>query len=494
MGCASSTPMIATAGSDILKAATHAASDAAKGAEHAVEEVAENVGKTLDSAKESVGTAVTGIAHELGNVFTEKTGELDTAKNQLLERLHLGGGATKALEHSSEATLNQLDTAALEAVGRAPTPPLDLDSLKTSTPEPEIEQAMANSHEDTPPTPKPTIAELEKLRAEVKQTAQTTMAAATATTVTESHLAEGNRAPAEASSGTTAATEPAVDIAARLAAEKRPGTTEWEKHADHLSKTRKMNEFKGGGKFRRFGPPTAPLAHYPKPIENMNIKRALLEDDSCYSDAYYNSQSSPTNSDSPKVRRARLPINGVLATNAKRMQREFATFVSNRRSTTAGALRSLTVSPAFGRRFDYNPQRTRIPSPTPSLLAYTRAGYSMPMLLNPELLPNARTANWKRGLASVRVVSPPPLGGHASRVSSLTDAPLATNAIPQTKLTSTRAFAPLRGEKIAGRTRIFGQTRSGSPVNRRFSITKTTQNNTIQQNTTIHNSTQHNIT
>lgn len=37
MGCASSTPMIQTTGSEMLKAATHVASDATKTAEDAVE-------------------------------------------------------------------------------------------------------------------------------------------------------------------------------------------------------------------------------------------------------------------------------------------------------------------------------------------------------------------------------------------------------------------------------------------------------------------------
>ncbi|XP_053957135.1 uncharacterized protein LOC128862500 [Anastrepha ludens] len=457
MGCASSTPMIATAGSDMLKAATHVASDAAKGAENAVEEVADSVGKTLDSAKETVGTAVTGIAHDLSNVFTEKSGELDTAKKQLLEHLHLGGAA-ETLEHTSETTGNQLDTKALEAAARAPTPPPDLDSLKTSTPEPEIERAMANSHEDTPPTPKPTIAELEKLTAEVKQTSQTTAAAAATATAVAEGIGEAKHAPAEASA---AATEPAVDMVAWLAAEKRPGTTEWEKHADNLSKKHRVNEFKGGGKFRRFGPPMPPL-NYIKPTENM--KRALLEDDSCNSDAYYTSHSSPTNSDSPKLRRARLPINGVLATNVRRMQREFATFVSNRRSK-ASALRSLTVSPTFGGRFDYNSQRTRIISPTPSLMGYYRSGYSSPVVVNPELL-NSRTLKMKIGLASPPLTSPPSNTGRTSSVTALSKSPLANNVITQPKLKSTKAFAPLRGETV-GHSRIFGQTRTGSPVNRR---------------------------
>ncbi|XP_039966796.1 uncharacterized protein LOC120778839 isoform X2 [Bactrocera tryoni] len=461
MGCASSTPMIATAGSDMLKAATHAASDAAKGAEHAVEEVTETVGKTLENAKETVGTAVTGIAHDLGNVFTEKSGELDTAKNQLLERLHLGG-ATKALEHANESAANHLDTTALEMAARAPTPPPDLDSLKTSTPEPEIERALANSHEDMPPTPKPTIAELEKLTAEVKQTTQTTTALAA--TVTNG-VAEAKES-AELTTGTTAATEPAVDMVALLAAEKRPGTTEWEKHADHLSKTRKMNEFKGGGKFRRFGPPTQPANYPTKPIEN--LRRTLLEDDSCYSDAYYNSNSSPqhsTASDSPRLRRARLPTNGVLAANAKRMQREFATFVSNRRNVTS-ALRH-TVSPAISRHFDYNPQRPRISSPTPSVIGYTRSGYSTPVIMHPEILPNQRSASWKRGASSFRLHSPPShMGRVLPRVIAPLDPQLAANVISQSKLKSTKAFASLRGE-TNGRSRIFGQTRSGSPVNRR---------------------------
>lgn len=255
-------------------------------------------------------------------------------------------------------------------------------------------------------------------------------------------------------------------MVALLAAEKRPGTTEWEKHADHLSKTRKMNEFKGGGKFRRFGPPIQPT-NYHKPIES--LRRTLVEDDSCYSDAYYNSHSSPqhsTASDSPRLRRARLPINGVLAANAKRMQREFATFVSNRRKATS-ALRSLTVSPAFGRHFDYNPQRPRISSPTPSIISYTRSGYSTPVIMNPELQPSPRAASWKRGAASSRLHSPPSHFGRAlRRVIEPLDPQLAANVISQSKLKSTKAFTSLRSG-TSGRTRIFGQTRSGSPVNRR---------------------------
>ncbi|XP_020716248.1 uncharacterized protein LOC101458476 isoform X2 [Ceratitis capitata] len=474
MGCASSTPMVATAGSEMLKAATHVAADAAKSAEHAVAEVNESVGKSLDTAKETVGTAVTGIAHDLGSVFTEKSGELDTAKNQLLERLHLGGaaGANKALEQTvASTTANHLDASALEAAARAPTPPPDLDSLKTSTPEPEIERAMANASEDTPPTPKPSIAELEKLTAEIKHTAQTTVAA----TVTDGAVEANKQSNAgEMSSGTTAATEPAVDMVAWLAAEKRPGTTEWEKHADHLSKTRKVSEFKGGGKFRRFGPSLQAAikpANYHKPMENM--RRTLLEDDSCYSDAYYNSHSSPQHSsasDSPRLRHARLPINGVLAANAKRMQREFATFVSNRRS----GLRSLAVSPAMGRHFDYNPQRPRFGLPTPSVIGYTRSGYSTPTLvMNSELLPNPHTAGWKRGMGVSSINSPPArIGRVPTRAITSLDPSLTTNVISQPKVKSTKAFASLRAESN-GRTRIFGQTRTGSPTNRRVFAKRT---------------------
>lgn len=41
MGCASSTPMVATAGSEMLKAATHVAGDVKKQGEAAVEGVCE---------------------------------------------------------------------------------------------------------------------------------------------------------------------------------------------------------------------------------------------------------------------------------------------------------------------------------------------------------------------------------------------------------------------------------------------------------------------
>lgn len=43
MGCASSTPMVATAGSEMLKAATHVAGEAKQKGEAAVEGVCESV-------------------------------------------------------------------------------------------------------------------------------------------------------------------------------------------------------------------------------------------------------------------------------------------------------------------------------------------------------------------------------------------------------------------------------------------------------------------
>ncbi|KAM7356971.1 uncharacterized protein ACRADG_002521 [Cochliomyia hominivorax] len=89
MGCASSTPMIQTTGSEMLKAATHVASDATKTAEDAVEGIKDSVGKTLETAKDSVATTVESVKHEVEHVVKDKTEMLEDAKNSLMEKLHL---------------------------------------------------------------------------------------------------------------------------------------------------------------------------------------------------------------------------------------------------------------------------------------------------------------------------------------------------------------------------------------------------------------------
>ncbi|XP_017121468.1 brain acid soluble protein 1 homolog isoform X1 [Drosophila elegans] len=171
MGCASSTPMVATAGSEMLKAASHVKQ---KG-EAAVEEASATLTTTLDTAKETVGTAVAGITNELGNAFKEGTQALDEAKHKVMEGLHL----EKPPE--SDEKPEAKEAAAKLSNSRAATPQLqeDADSLKTSTPEPEIERALANE-EESPPTPKPSLEEMVQLSAEVSQVAEAPAVATTA--------------------------------------------------------------------------------------------------------------------------------------------------------------------------------------------------------------------------------------------------------------------------------------------------------------------------
>jgi len=129
-------------------------------------DASETLTTTLDTAKETVGTAVAGITNELGNAFKEGTQALDEAKHKVMEGLHL--------EEPKETEAKSNPEEAAMSTSRAPTPQLkeeDADSLKTSTPEPEIERALANE-EESPPSPKPTLEEMVQLSAEVSQVAE----------------------------------------------------------------------------------------------------------------------------------------------------------------------------------------------------------------------------------------------------------------------------------------------------------------------------------
>ncbi|XP_017039572.1 uncharacterized protein LOC108086970 isoform X2 [Drosophila ficusphila] len=187
MGCASSTPMVATAGSEMLKAASHVKQ---KG-EAAVQEASETLTTTLDTAKETVGTAVAGITNELGNAFKEGTQTLDEAKHKVMEGLHL------EQPQESDSKTDAGETTVEMSNSRAPTPELqeDADSLKTSTPEPEIERALANE-EESPPTPKPSLEEMVQLTAEVSQVADAPAVPATESSApaTEAPAAEPSSA------------------------------------------------------------------------------------------------------------------------------------------------------------------------------------------------------------------------------------------------------------------------------------------------------------
>ncbi|BFF97793.1 uncharacterized protein DMAD_06127 [Drosophila madeirensis] len=166
MGCAGSTPMVATAGSEMLKAATHVRE---KG-EAVVEDASQALSSGLDTAKETVGAAVAGITNDLGNAFKDGTHALDEAKHKVLEGMHLEQPSAPAEEETTAAVPESGEVMAELSSSRAPTPQLqggDTDSLKTSTPEPEIERALAND-EESPPTPQPSLEELAHLSAVVE--------------------------------------------------------------------------------------------------------------------------------------------------------------------------------------------------------------------------------------------------------------------------------------------------------------------------------------
>jgi len=151
----------------------------------------------LDTAKETVGTAVAGITTELGNAFKEGTQALDEAKHKVMEGLHL-----------EEPQVSESKTDPVEATmssSRAPTPKMqeDTDSLKTSTPEPEIEWALANE-EESPPTPKPSLEEMVLISAEVSQA---TAADAPAADAPAPPAAEPSSAPAAEATESSAAVE-----------------------------------------------------------------------------------------------------------------------------------------------------------------------------------------------------------------------------------------------------------------------------------------------
>ncbi|XP_065361776.1 uncharacterized protein LOC135955352 [Calliphora vicina] len=496
MGCASSTPMIQTTGSEMLKAATHVASDATKTAEDAVEGAKDSVGKTLETAKDSVATTVESVKHEVENVVKEKSEMLEDASNKLMEKLHLKhneneDSSNKNEEHPETDELKtELDECLKQSKGNddagissslaesAATKELtrtdtETDSLRTSTPEPEIEQALAKSHddpqdddEDNPPTPKPTLSELENLTAEVlkqqpqeatavmvvndlaksneplmsamheniktldsnnmssliadnshttKDNEPTTTAAAAAIVATNNDIKSNNMhktpqiptavqpkhiqtrshsqhpppllpltlATTAIATATAAATvqpratkekettklsqaavvPPAPTVVLQQhhpppvkvkkikvhkiivrnpseTEEKRPGTTEWEKFADMLAQVRKFNPhdaLRRGGTFSKFGG-TGPLRERPSHLGH-HI-RGGMDDDS--SDTTSNFRGSPHNSQRSSARAG------------GRVQR-----LPNR-PNTGNTRRNSNASSTTGRKFDFNPARSRV--------------------------------------------------------------------------------------------------------------------------------------
>ncbi|XP_059224358.1 uncharacterized protein LOC106093691 [Stomoxys calcitrans] len=440
MGCASSSPMVQTAGNDMLKAATHVAEDATKSAEEAVQGVKESMGKTLETAKETVATKVEEVKHDVETTLKDKVHDLDDAKNALLGKLNLNAGKTvetvensamamkedaadkgeTAMDtlHSIEETMTSSSQAmeeAKEMVGLVRTN-TETDSLRTSTPEPEIERALANTKtnkedgdddEDNPPTPKPTLAELENLSQEVLQQQQHTVndmlsandhqadtkialptvantssttesnagssamhltplpltsASSIATMIAASTAGAGlaslmSATPPPAASEQEVNAQPVKTKAAKrqeklaaervrqqkliqkLLEEKRPGTTEWEKYADMLALFRKYNPhdaFRRGGTLTKFnGHGTAPIRE--NPLHGMGGG----DDDS---------------SDTTSVWGRKSPTRRSSARLAGRLRPTSA----SQRTVMGNTARRSSNSISSGRKFDYNPHRSRV--------------------------------------------------------------------------------------------------------------------------------------
>ncbi|KAH8239487.1 hypothetical protein KR032_004791 [Drosophila birchii] len=362
MGCASSTPMVATAGSEMLKAATHVKQ---KG-EAAVEDASQTLTTTLDTAKETVGTAVAGITNELGNAFKEGTQALDEAKHKVMEGLHLEQSSQESQETPPaevEGAAATADVAEMSS-SRAPTPKLqgDADSLKTSTPEPEIERALA-TEDESPPTPKPSLEEMAQLSAEVSH-------AADPTTPSEAPVSETTAAQALATESSAAVESRKVRrrfIQMKEQEQPRPSTTEWEKFADQLAKSKKFKPYESfGHSHNKF---------------SVYQDHTSLRDKPNHYDGHFSGGNSLSASQSD------LSSGHVTPAPARRGQREFAKFVGSEQPGSVSRNSSRLSNPAASRTFDFNPQRDRISLP----MATSRIGSGI------QRLPAERTSGWGRG-------------------------------------------------------------------------------------------------
>ncbi|XP_060657634.1 uncharacterized protein LOC132792341 [Drosophila nasuta] len=333
MGCASSTPMVATAGSEMLKAATHVAGDVKQKGEAALEDATQTLNATVDTAKETVSTAVAGITNELGNAFKDGTEALDDAKHKVLEGLHLeeaagGGGGGKPSETEGLST------------SRAPTPALDADadSLKTSTPEPEIERALANgsaNEEEAPPTPKPSLQEMAELSAQVDATVATETAAATTTTATAAAAAPSQR--------WSRRSEPETETDED---QRRPSTTEWEKLADQLAKSRKFKPYES-------------FAHSQNQFSVYQDYTSLRDKPGHYDGHFSGGNSLET---SASQSQSDLSSGHLTPAPTRRGHRDYAKFVGSEQPGSVSRASS-RLSNVGGRAFDFNPQRERINLP-----------------------------------------------------------------------------------------------------------------------------------
>ncbi|KAH8398873.1 hypothetical protein KR222_009382 [Zaprionus bogoriensis] len=393
MGCASSTPMVATAGSEMLKAATHVADDAKQKGEAAVQDATQAIGATIDTAKETVSTAVAGITSELGNAFKDGTEAVDEAKHKVLEGLHL---ETKAEPVAAASTMSS---------SRAPTPALDADadadSLKTSTPEPEIERALANSaanEEEAPPTPKPSLQEMAELSAQVGAAALPSAATEATVTLTETETTATTTTTVTATTTTVPAAETAANVDEVQEDElPRPSTTEWEKLADQLAKSRKFKPYES-------------FAHTQNQFSVYKDYTSMRDKPNHYDGHFSDGKSLSSTSVSD------LSSGHLTPAPTHRGHRDYAKFVGSEQpasvSRTSSRLSNVGGASVAngGRAFDFNPQRDRISLPIATSRTGSRVGSAA----------HGRRSLWGRGQPDVLHEEPPMYSPVTVRRSSMT--------------------------------------------------------------------------
>ncbi|KAI8040886.1 hypothetical protein M5D96_006829, partial [Drosophila gunungcola] len=327
---------------------------------------------TLDTAKETVGTAVAGITNELGNAFKEGTQALDEAKHKVMEGLHL----EKPPETDEKPEAEEAE---------------DADSLKTSTPEPEIERALANE-EESPPTPKPSLEEMVQLSAEVSQVAEEPTVAATA----ESSAPAAEAPPTESSAPVESrrVRRKSLGKDKKDQEQQRPSTTEWEKFADQLAKSKKFKPYES-------------FAHSQNKFSVYQDHTSLRDKPNHY-DGHFSGGNSQSASQSD------LSSGHITPAPTRRGQREFAKFVGSEQPGSISRSSSRLSNAASSRTFDFNPHRERISLPVTNRI---KSGI--------QRAPAERISGWGRGKPAPLAEEP----GYGRRMS--------TGVIPQ----------PLRSER-----------------------------------------------
>lgn len=144
--------------------------------------------------------------------------------------------------------------------------------------------------------------------------------------------------------------------------EKRPGTTEWEKFADMLAQVRKFNPqdaLRRGGTFSKFS--TGGIGQLRERPSYMGHHMRGLDDDS--SDTTSNFRGSPLNSQRSSARAGgrvqRLP-NRPNTGNSRKNNHEFSGFNGGGRYMTNNKNRRNSNNSGAGRKFDFNPLRSRV--------------------------------------------------------------------------------------------------------------------------------------